>query len=121
MTNIVVDFVQVGLQFDRSWDALKHRLYPNGNVPVEVGNFFSNASLAFNLLVKGAAYGTQWTTGAAMVEAMTPLYYGDSALNSARSLIAITRHGPHRTRRYSRPAALRDAAWQRTGANVFRR
>jgi hypothetical protein len=40
MTNIVVDFVQVGLQFDRSWDALKHRLYPNGNVPVEVGNFF---------------------------------------------------------------------------------
>lgn len=50
-----------------------HDLYPDGNVPVEVADFFANSSASFKATATAAAYYAQGQSGAQMVQAITPL------------------------------------------------
>lgn len=49
--SVVGDLIEFGLQFDRSWNNMRDRLYPKGNVPVQVADFFSNSSSLLKALV----------------------------------------------------------------------
>ncbi|MBR1190231.1 calcium-binding protein [Bradyrhizobium sp. AUGA SZCCT0160] len=68
-----IDLIAAAMQLNRGFHQFGENMFPSGNVPVAMAEFFTASSSLLNLVTLSAAAGSQWGTGAAMLAQVQPL------------------------------------------------